>query len=115
MTADLVAWLKFQIDVDERLAQRAESESFVVQGDGGGAVTEFLFTQLSDSRAALAEVTAKRAILDRYEFVGSHGPAVDHPRAMDMTTGAEGALRDVVRMLAQVYRDRPGFDPSWLD
>lgn len=114
MSADLVAWMKFQIDVDERLAQRAESESFVVQGDGGGAVTEFLFTQLSDSRA-LAEVTAKRAIIDRYEFVSSHGPAVDHTRAMDMTTGAEAALRDVVRMLAQVYCDRAGFDSSWLD
>jgi hypothetical protein len=61
----------------------------------------------------LAEVQAKRRIIDRYEFVTSHGPAVDHRRAMDMTTGAAAALRDVLRFLTGPYADVPGYRPEW--
>lgn len=61
----------------------------------------------------LAECAAKRAIVERFKFVDSHGPAVDHVRALDMTTGAQAALLDVLRLLAQAFADHPAFDESW--
>lgn len=84
---------------------------------------EDIADQLDDERAAhiarhdparvLAEVAAKRRIIDRYEFVTNHGPAVDHVRALDMSTGARAALLDAVKMLASVYAGRPGWRAEW--
>lgn len=61
----------------------------------------------------LAECAAKREIVERAMFVDGHGPAVGHLRALDMTTGASGALRHVLMALAQPYFDHPDFDPGW--
>ncbi len=66
-----------------------------------------------DPNRALAECRAKRQIIERAEFVDGHGPAVDHVRALDMTTGASGALRDVLVMLASVYADHSDFQEEW--
>ncbi len=61
----------------------------------------------------LAEVKAQRAIVERAQFVDDHGPAVDHVRALDMSTGAAAALRDVLSLLALPYADHEDFDVSW--
>jgi hypothetical protein len=98
---DLAAWLLAQLDEVERSAQYA---------------VQYGRERRMASKAAnwaLADVAAKRAIIERYQFLTSHGPAVDHTRAMDMTTGAISALRDVLRYLALPYADRDGYDPAW--
>jgi hypothetical protein len=89
---DLAAWLLAQLDEVERSAQYA--------------------VQYGRERR-MASKAAKRAIIERYQFLTSHGPAVDHTRAMDMTTGAISALRDVLRYLALPYAGWPGYDPAW--
>jgi hypothetical protein len=109
VTDDLVAFLRGRADEDEAWADQlhdmrscARYEDVWPQGctcDVPGWV--------------LAEVQAKRSIIDRYAFVTSHGPAVDHTRAMDMTTGAAAALRDVLRFLALAYASHPDYRPEW--
>lgn len=66
-----------------------------------------------DPARVLAECEAKRRVIERAVFVDGHGPAVDHLRALDMTTGASGALRDVLGFLAQPYADHPDFHLVW--
>lgn len=68
---------------------------------------------LHDPAYELADITAKRRILERAEFVNGHGPAVDHTRAMDMTAGASGALHDVLKFLALPFADHPGYREEW--
>lgn len=129
MTEDLVAWLRAQLDEDERAARAvavpspwqvdiSPREAFV-QASDGRVVGETGFDESAvhiarhDPARVLAEVAAKRRIIDRFEFVDSHGPAVDHVRALDMTTGARAALLDAVKMLASVYAGRPGWREEW--
>ena len=66
-----------------------------------------------DPARVLRDVAAKRAIIDRAEFVNGHGPAVDHTRALDMQIGGSAALHDVMRVLAAAYSDHPDYRPEW--
>ncbi len=68
---------------------------------------------LHDPVRVLAEVKAKRQIVERAQFVDDHGPAVDHVRALDMSTGAASALRDVLEFLALPYADHKDFQEAW--
>jgi len=70
-----------------------------------------------DPARILAEVEAKRSLLDRYETQHWHGPAA--PTSPDPRDHVEdtGACRTCVtaRTLARVYRNHPDFNPAWLE
>jgi hypothetical protein len=65
-----------------------------------------------DPARVLAEVAAKRAVLDECAAAIKAGELQDGTTWNDMAVGAELAI-DVVRLLVQPYADRPGFDPIW--
>jgi hypothetical protein len=130
--ADLDAWLLEQIAEDERLAlaaspgpwkPNAERDEVLAVDDitvcDGFALGNRQLRATVDHIAefdpfrVLAECNAKRQIIERYQFVTGHGPAVDHTRAMDMTVGAVAALRDILQMLALPYAERPGYLEVW--
>jgi hypothetical protein len=66
-----------------------------------------------DPARVLADVEAKRAVLDRLEFVRDTSPPVAHVRALDMKTGADAALRDVAHFLAVPYASHPDYRAEW--
>jgi hypothetical protein len=120
---DLVTWLRAQLDEDEQIAREAADE-----GDGqwrlatyqDGTTTAWhgeveVMTSLDgtdavhirnwDPARVLAEVDAKRRILDE------HLPGTDPCDAHD------ASLRTIecntLRFLALPYADRPGYRPEW--
>lgn len=100
---DLIAWLRAQLDDDERVAEAAKDawlwNDFT--DDDGSAFIE----RLGIDRW-LAEVDAKRRILDRcgeaYREQGIYGE-----------DGQEQLAEDVLRLLALPYADRPGYREEW--
>ena len=132
MLADLVAWLREQIDEDERVAQDARghvwrydperSTALVVDAGSGQAIAyrprsgdapsagDGIHIARWDPARVLAEVAAKRAILDHCVSTIRHAgdpPGIDPE---DVT-----AVEHVIHLLAQPFAGRAGFDPSWLD
>lgn len=118
MPADIVSFLRARLDRLEAAALAEVEYQRRLSQDLVGASLVFpplMEIGWADPDFVLAEVEAKRAILDRYDFVRSNGPARDNDRAMDMTVGGLWRLLDVLRMLAQPYADHPDFDPSWTE
>lgn len=110
MSTDLVAFLKARLDEDEQVAAEVSpsgslraAELMVVQdGYGFGAIS-------IDSARVLAEVQAKRAILDAHE---------DPARPPSRWDGCDDecqwdALRYVLQVLALPYASHPDFDEAW--
>jgi hypothetical protein len=88
---ELVTWLREQIDADERAVEGACVHIDDCNGSGYG-------DRFDDARV-LAEVEAKRRILDLWSSVDP-GPA-----------GA--VLAEVILHLAQPLASRPGFRDEW--
>lgn len=152
--SDLVAWLRAQLDEDERLANEAANappiQFFLARQAGKEISSRFLHAH-SPARV-LAEVEAKRRILDVHEhspkaevvwIEQKPGPQIS--RSGDITTtmwptavepgrwqetgrtlyGCDQCESDshydieyrgwceTVRLLAQPYADRPGYDEAW--
>jgi hypothetical protein len=104
---ELVAWLRQQIDEDERAWQMVAARD----------VVELLHGEPLAPRM-LAEVTAKRAILDWCSereriYVGT--VATDVPRPEDFVDGQLKRPADavVIRLLAQPFAGRPGWREEW--
>lgn len=137
---DLVTWLRQQLDDDERVARAATSAPWIhhVAPDPSGpdhtlltgehGVISVGFMQDDPIRPAdaehiarhdpaqvLAEVDAKRRILDAYV------DAVRMERLMDETDDdgkwdwlfKSEALEGAVKLLALPYADRPGYREEW--
>src|SRR5690554_5666985 len=124
----LVEFLRAQLDEDERVARAADGESYWL--DEGDATGDFLHHH--DPARVLAEVAAKRRILELHE---SWPVLVETPpefttdtadlrsvsvsmsrRIMWLTQqeyrarfGVEPPPAPIVRLLALPYADRPGF------
>lgn len=124
MTSDALSRLTAGLAADEAIAlaaspnawrpdiwQNQHGREFLVVADVTIGAPAFAISDESngehiarqDPASTLRRVEAVRKVIARYEFVTSHGPAVDHTRAMDMTVGATAALRDVIEMLASAY------------
>jgi len=124
MTDDLVTWFRQQLDEDERLAQAAGGTSWVARGHlahvstwsrgvqakwceilaeveyvGPTAQTESMdhaaHIVRHDPARVLAEVAAKRAVIDLLEELNELG------------------LYEAVQFLALPYADRPGYREEW--
>jgi hypothetical protein len=134
VTDDLVAFLRAREAEREQVARRARAtrvhdsarkqhwhaNGHAIRDMDGHLVTgrqarsaEAAHIARHDPAWVLADVEAKRRIIDRYKFVDNHGAAVDHVRALDMSTGARAALLDVVKMLALPYAQHPDYRQEW--
>jgi hypothetical protein len=119
---DLLAWLREQVDTDERLAlAAAEVKPFytistadgepATKGPYAGPLVHHIANH--DPARALREVAAKRAILDDYDVAAvSVAAAVDTPLAG--ATRLQLRIRsEAVRAIAAIYVDRPGWREEW--
>lgn len=111
---DLAAWLTQIWDEEERIADEADGDDYYL--DDGAATGRYLerFTPAS----VLARIAADRKILawcterDRI-YVGTL--ASDPSDPVNYVPGSLAHPTDsvVLRLLAQAYRDRPGFRGEW--
>ncbi|MGQ5640781.1 MULTISPECIES: DUF6221 family protein [unclassified Streptomyces] len=126
---ELVVWLREQLDEDARIARAADAGRWefrtlgrhdqaaiqtaggLIQFDGSRASGNGVHTAVHNPACVLREIDAKRRLVARY---------VEHERLDRETFDAEGeharslvslraAYLDVVRELATVYADRPGY------
>lgn len=114
---DLITWLRGVLDDDERVAKAATPgpwsvhrqglEAVVSPGvamdkeEGGVSVEDAAHIARHDPAAVLADVKAKRAVLDLLNLTaGPYDPA-------------RGALKEAVKTLASAYRHRPGWTTDW--
>lgn len=139
MSEDLMAWIRAQLDDDERVAlavrdhrrrrgelhwQLADPESQpglicdqvgnVVTLGGPGATSRWHADHIArhDPARVLAEVAAKRRVLDDLTTRRLDDTEPDGGwAAADAET--DGMASSVVRLLAQPYADRPGYRTEW--
>lgn len=115
---DLVTWLRSCLDEVERVALQADGDAevkFIASDakengcpDAGAHIIKHLPSRV------LAEVEAKRRILDRYAValsVASPGSVVSFVRGQD--DGYGEACLDAIRDLALPYADRDGYRVEW--
>lgn len=137
---DLITWLRAQLDEDERVAcavkpldhtydmggtRMEESHSvtrWIPHSEDGRHSSErdpaaaALFARHDPARV-LAEVEAKRRVLDLATLAAQHevqdvdGPISRLEKALARVTAPE--LEKVVRLLAVPYADRPGYLEEW--
>jgi len=118
---DLITWLRGLLDEDERVARaaaecgswRLEDEWAYGLGVGVARTTapgfilpeQWDHIRRHDPASVLADITAKRAILD--EIV----PALE---GYEWDAVAERSTTErLVRLLASAYADRPGYQEAW--
>lgn len=94
---DLVTWLRSRLDEDERVAQAAEGSCWHVEYCDDGMAG---FHDHHDPARVLAEVKAKRAIVDW----------IDGELADD---AAQQMPWELACHLAAVYADREGYRDEW--
>lgn len=97
MTDDLITWLRGVLDEDERAARDALAQAKVLQASTWNAGS------YDDPASVLADIAAKRAILDLHKpiVVGGLPPAFCSECQTPWTCRT-------VRLLASAYADRPG-------
>lgn len=115
----LTEWLLEQIEADEAMARAVLTARF------GWASVDFHGAECAahgarwDPARVLAECAAKRAIVEMWaEAVTDDDGTDDSEETLRFTideqhTGVVVALRDVIRALASVYADRPGWQEEW--
>ena len=105
---DLVAWLRNQLDIDERDIE----ESRALSGDLHWSMPDWLHRD-----RMLAEMEAKRRIIERAERALQHeamtasDPVARLEKSLAKVTAPE--LERVLRLLALPYADRAGYDEGW--
>jgi len=138
--SDLVAFLRARLDEDEAAARAArrwfdrdweasqtQGRNFVSDDDGhpiletfddgeqGQVVTAHIARW--DPARVLADVAAKRVILDDYQLVLANNlieQATDQDELrIAMRDLIVKSLRMVLARMAQPYAGHPGFDPAW--
>lgn len=108
---DLVAWLGAQLKEDERVA-RAQDEHL------SGHDRPLDLADPTDPARVLADVAAKRKILDQFwdtsatfkHFLADEDAGM--PKLIALRA-KQVALLDVLRALAEPYAGRPGWRPEW--
>ena len=114
--SDALAWLRAQLDDDERVARAAERYWHGVRIESATASEEDHARRWDPARV-LAEIEAKRRILDlhppreigRWQVCAMCRPVGEYP---EDATSEPWPCR-TIRLLAQPYADRPGFPEEW--
>ncbi|MFD7996860.1 DUF6221 family protein [Streptomyces mexicanus] len=121
---DLVQWLRAQLDEDERVARlaldqtgdnwRAYYKQIIAANprfgeDPADANTSEVADHIArhDPTRVLAEVEAKRQVIEQYESIGNPPPSEIGPDLVRAELGR------VLRLLALPYADRPGYREEW--
>jgi uncharacterized protein DUF6221 len=110
---DLLAWLRVQLDDDERIAKAAD-EAVTASGGSWDAPTVPVWgpfgRHIARHRSArvLADVAAKRAILDWHAR-----PDCNHCSTQRLIDDDALAYCTLVRLLAQPFADHSGYDETW--
>jgi hypothetical protein len=133
--SDLVAFLRARLDEDEAYAlgafgdhnnagrrwseiwsgalQIGEYEDLLITNDA--PVSRFMAR--NDPGRVLAEVEAKRRIIEEHLPMQIHLEAVDKTPRCNQCGDSRGRFRTypcpTLRLLAQPYADHPDFDPDW--
>lgn len=102
---DLIAWLRVQLDEDERVARAVDPREWL-DGDAWAELDGAVRAHAAawDPHRVLAEVEAKRRVLELTDF------SAQFP---DTDGGYDSACEDVIKLLALPYADRPGYLPEW--
>ena len=119
---DLVQWLNAQLDEDERIARATRITSITARvyfndtkalswdGDHESLSTDGMFAPLADHIAehdparVLMEIDAKRWQVEMLANSIKPDPTTGIPR---------GVAWSMLTRMAEVYRDRPGWQPYW--
>lgn len=117
--SDLVTWLRAQLDEDERVVRQllAEPGGFYIEAETPdvNVMSIGAYTARWEPKRMLAEVEAKRRILDDYadaDHLQRVGWENDEPSKFEYAAREE-ALEKVVKLLAQPYAGRPGWREEW--
>jgi hypothetical protein len=139
MADELVVWLRAQIDDDEALARDATQgdwrwadradlgrrfKQVLVAGPGEVVVPSCLpdvypskydaaHIVRHDPARVLREVEAKRRIIEQYEAARDQACNPVSVKNYEMARLEQGALGDVLRLLALPYSDRVGYSGAW--
>lgn len=113
---DLIIWLRAQLDEDERIAQSLDDydeygNDLAVGGCMGYPCERYLAI---GKLRVLAEVDAKRRILDRWEALEAelmYWRSIGDEDAAPVATAY--AFEQVASLLALPYADRPGYEEAW--
>lgn len=97
---DLVTWLRAVLADDERTARHLRS-----------ALPDVPSERTFSYDFLLADIAAKRAILDAYVSAKAYTDAFPHAESPGIEETE--TLAHVVRLLASAYRDRPGYREEW--
>ena len=112
--SDLIAFLRARLDEREQVLRRlvAAKEDADACPGGWELWGEFgnLVTEVTNFRQMLAEVAAKRAIIDDCVSSLTRGTST-HPEK-GLTSGDDLAMA-VLLQLAQPHVGHPDFDPAW--
>ncbi|GED89337.1 DUF6221 family protein [Streptomyces sp. 6-11-2] len=122
---DLAEWLRVQLDEDERIARATHPVFLAWEYDhcvreirdlgNGNEIASVILPRYGEHMAewdperALREIDAKRQLL------AIHRRYVDEPdqACLGCAGGIEWVSCPVVRTVAAVYADRPGYKESW--
>lgn len=113
---DLIAFLRAQLDEDERVAKALDPQRHrdlateVLSTAKPGAHLHALHVARWDSARVLAEVEAKRRILDLAPGAVMRALATQDP---DFRDGYVAAHEDAIKALALPYAGRPGWQEEW--
>lgn len=131
---ELITWLRAQLDDDERVARAAiagpweadlgdvrinDAErrpiAYLAATSGKREIEERNAAHIArwDPARVLAEIEAKRRILDEYETVCAE---VRDPKSAEHRANARArqfALEGVLRLLASAYAGEPGWREEW--
>lgn len=122
MTADLITWLRAQLDEDERVAREALKRQTSQRRMIRGQMVDVPNQPMPEWRRSvwppgrvLAEVEAKRRVLDLADDATGLDMSVDMDRRVGVRdTAVEPYLGDQIALvLAQPYAGRDGWREEW--
>lgn len=118
--SDLIAFLNARLDEDERkikawddtFYRRGPGEPIVLPPGRNGYTIEFVAVPMLAPRM-LAEIAAKRAIIDLHEEAASADASKMMGYEIHQNDGAREYMRDVIRAISSAYASHPDYDQEW--
>jgi uncharacterized protein DUF6221 len=108
---EMIAWTHQQLDADERIIREAAGDYFYSDGHGAAVQRWFERWNPEDPDGMLAEVKAKRQILD---LLAATLATSSEYFTVESCDEIDAILAEaVLRKLAQPYAERPGWREEW--
>jgi hypothetical protein len=109
---DLVTFLRARLDEREAAAKAVEvPEDWTSPRWFEDVDAEFI--ALNDPQFVLADVAAKRRIVDEFGDAGEWLPANRDDDEPEYAYGRARTLHDMIKLLAAPFAQHPDFDPAW--